>query len=435
MSTGSDWFQKAIEYEKSGDSDRAVEMLQRAADAGFCNEHIHITRGRIHRERGEFGDAVSCFSKALDICHGRGDRFMENRLLNEIEISQKQTTLQSLPRGLGVVLTTECNLRCIMCNSWKTKWELPDRVVEEIIQIIPFLERVMWLGGEVFLSKHFERLFDAAAKCGQLHQTVVTNGILINDRWAEKLARAYMNLTYSIDGVTRQTYERIRRGARFGDVIASARTIQRKKELYRNEMRKERRMVSSINFVVMKSNYHEVRDAIEFAKEYGFDDLTLTPVDYVEGEENIFRYRDAAALKALRGAVGSIADKAEKYGITFHNWLPFLDETEGDAGHNDNDTNDAAPAPTAAGAAVQQQRIFCYWPWQHLFVDVGGAVKPHCLCHETIGNITVNTLRELWNAAPMCSYRSRIIENQYRSMCNTVCVSSQISRECMGILW
>lgn len=422
----STYFRQGIDFEKAGKYVQAADMLEKSIKAGFENEHVYISLGRIYRELGDNDKSVLFFERAHTFCQGPDESHMSNRILNEIEISQKKVVMKSSFRGLGVVLTTKCNLQCIMCNSCKTPWDIPGKTVDDIIRHMPNLQRVMWLGGEVFLSPHFERLFDAADLSRHLHQTVVTNGLLINEHWAVKLAQANMNLTYSIDGITQETYEHIRRGARFSDLLKSVRLMHTTKNKYRSLMTAERKMVMSMNFVVMKSNYRQLRDAVEFANENGFEDLTFTPVDYIQDDENIFLRGTSLCQEILDESMAVVVEKARKYGISIHNWLPPIDSTK---------NTQSKPLGMHDSESSASGQIFCFWPWQHIFIDVGGQVKPHCLCHKKIGDVNTNDLSEIWNTVSMMEYRRRIINQDHRGLCNSICISSKISRDCMGILW
>lgn len=345
--------------------------------------------------------------------------FEINKALNEKEIAQKKTVLESKFQGLGVALTSRCCMQCIMCRVWEKNWEIPEETVEEIETYIPYLSRLYWQGGEVFLSKHFEKLFDRAAGYAYLKQEIVTNGILIDKKWAEKFAASNLNLIYSIDGMTKKTYEYIRKGAKFEDLLKSARLINQEKNICRNNFDASNNMTTCINFVVMKSNYKELEDTIDFAIEYGFDDLTLTPVGYITDEENIFLYKDIGILKHINYAVAGIQNKAAEYGIRFHNWLPFMNEKIEDKKLESNN--------------VQNKNSSCYWPWQHLFIDVGGSVKPHCMCRQEAGNISANKLEEIWNNNIMQNYRKKILENFIEGFCNENCISNMAQADLFKI--
>ena len=77
--------------------------------------------------------------------------FLHNKQLNEKELLERKTVLQSKPVRLGVVLTTKCNIDCIMCPDKGIKWELPDSLHDQITGMYPYLEEIYWRGGEVFL--------------------------------------------------------------------------------------------------------------------------------------------------------------------------------------------------------------------------------------------------------------------------------------------
>ena len=94
--------------------------------------------------------SVEEFKKAYENISD-SDQFLRNKILNEIEISQKKTMLQSKVSGFGVNLSNRCDLKCKMCQIWKKPWDLPQKTIQEIIDCFPYIEVVFWQGGEVFL--------------------------------------------------------------------------------------------------------------------------------------------------------------------------------------------------------------------------------------------------------------------------------------------
>ena len=133
--------------------------------------------------------------------------YEENKLLSEKEIASGAVVLKSVFRGLGVALTSRCPLKCIMCSGWEHKWDIPESTVSEISGSFKYLSRLYWQGGEVFLSRYFEPLFDEASRFINIRQEIVTSGLMIDLRWAEKLVSANLNLILSIDGIEKETYE------------------------------------------------------------------------------------------------------------------------------------------------------------------------------------------------------------------------------------
>lgn len=170
----------------------------------------------------------------------------DNILLNESEIAQRKTILNSKPRVLYCVVTSLCNIKCIMCQIIKQKWELPERAISEINDLMPYLEIVKWQGGEVFLYKHFEQLMDAAGK-NNVSQEIVTNGLLLNERVINKLLNYNVDLYISVDGLTKDVYESIRVGADFDLLINNLQLLKEIKSGFTNHV-----MNLGLNVLVMK---------------------------------------------------------------------------------------------------------------------------------------------------------------------------------------
>ena len=165
------------------------------------------------------------------------ETFFGNQLLNELEISQKKLVLQSKPRIILITLTNRCNLNCPMCGRGDKIWEISSQIRNEILRWIPFLELITWQGGEVFLSDSFKSLFEKARLNKNLKQIIITNALLIDEGWAEKLVLSNnVDLTISIDSVNKKTYEYIRRGAKFEGLIKNLNLINRIREKHSSKM-------------------------------------------------------------------------------------------------------------------------------------------------------------------------------------------------------
>src|SRR3989339_1074963 len=156
------------------------------------------------------------------------NKLEKNIQLNNDEFLNGNTILKSHPRCLEVILTNRCNIDCIMCPYKKERpQDLPYIFIKEISRYFPVIEHVMWSGGEVFLVDYFERLFDEASQHRYLQQWIVTHGGLINKKWAEKIAATNTNLIVSIDTAVKNTYEKIRRGASYDELIENIKNINK----------------------------------------------------------------------------------------------------------------------------------------------------------------------------------------------------------------
>lgn len=394
-----------------------------------------IRLGRLYREEGNCNLSIGEFKIALSRILPQENPFLYNRVLNELEISKGRSILESKPRGLGIALTNKCNIQCIMCNVWQNPWDIPEKTVKEITAFFPYLQRIFWQGGEVFLSPYFEELFEKVTSYPHIRQDINTNGLLINRKWAEKLVEANANIIFSIDGITKEVYEYIRRGAKFEDLLKNIKLVNEFTEFAKEDKSHTKRKCSMIiNLVVMRSNYHELGGFVDFAKKYGFDHLQITPVD-LSGPENIFLNRDIKALTYIYKIIPEIFEKAKTFGIRISNWLPAIENLifpQGDEAQL-REIQQCGNFETRDSTTKTNNKISCYWPWQFLFIDWGGRVRPQCFCVKALGNIHNNTIEEIWNNDIIQTYRKKLFSNDYHNWCDSRCSLGKISKEALSL--
>ncbi len=135
---------------------------------------------------------------------------------------------------LDVIAETSniCNLRCTMCfqsdealpvlKTTKVSLMAMDtfkKIADECASYkIPAL-KLNWRG-EPMLNKNFTEMLRYAKGKGILEVTSLTNGTLMNENICREIVAAKMDqLVISIDGFTKETYEKIRVGADYDEVI------------------------------------------------------------------------------------------------------------------------------------------------------------------------------------------------------------------------
>lgn len=341
--------------------------------------------------------------------------FKENMALNFQEIAEKKTVLLSRMRKLNVALTTRCNLDCVMCEAKKIDWEIPGKTIDEIISLFPYLERIVWQGGEVFLFKSFKEILRQAQAFQDLTHEITTNGHLISDDWIELIKNINLDLNISVDAFSRDTYEPIRKGSRFSDILG---LLSRIPEIKKAGARKTLVMI----FTVMKSNFRELPQAVKFAKKFDFDRVIVQPVkgNYAN-DENIFYRRNREALEYIEKIKPALKEEAANLGMHLEEWLPAKNQSPG-------------IKPKAEAAPQSRDRFFCYAPWEELFIEWGGQVYPHCLCLQdgpnekrAIGSILENSLTEIWNSPKMQAFRRKIIGNDFGDICSPDCICGLIA--------
>lgn len=338
--------------------------------------------------------------------------FFKNRLLNELEIAQGRLILQSKPRILLITLTNRCNLNCYMCGKGESAWEISQDMIDQIVSWLPYLELITWQGGEVFWAGPFRQILDKTLEYNELKQIIITNALLITEEWAQRLAaQNNIGLTISIDSVDKKDYERIRRGASFEKLTQNLKLINRARKGSPSNM------TTSLRCTIMKTNYTQLEEFIEFAHKYEFDIVQMAPLSSDPYDpENIFMHEDKDVMRCLTQNIPRVRELAQKYRIKLLDWIPYA----GVGDVNVDDLKETTP---------MRIKPICFRPWKQIAMNVRGDLFPECLCSEPIGDIFHIDLEEVWNNEKMQMYRRMLSANEYTKWCNPCCISGAIPAE------
>ena len=450
---------------------KSIEILQQLLDLCDNKDDIFVELADIYSLKGEYEKAIEYFEKVADKKRDKflylklielycltsqqekseeiakkalscvpSDKFSQDSMLNEIEIIQKKIVLKSKMKRLWVTVTSRCNIRCKTCGLWRTQWDLPYKTAKEVMENYPYMERLVWLGGEVFLYKHFEEMFDEACKWNNLKQQIITNGYVLNEKWMNKIIKAEnTELTFSIDGVTKEVYEEIRQGSNFERVISNIRYIFNLKKTL--GIKKDIRM----NSVIMKTNYKQIYDLLELAHNEGFNQLSLMALHFDSApNENIFygESRDQEALNFVYKAIPILKERAKQYNIELDVLLPCGDESFEEVVAKQDNTEikkEEEPKQEENKVEIKEEiketkveepkdlivpinRVCCKMPWNYMMICDNGNVLLTGSCVKRIGNIYENSINEIWNSSVAQEYRKLMIEKKFpEDMCRTEC--------------
>jgi MoaA/NifB/PqqE/SkfB family radical SAM enzyme len=204
-----------------------------------------------------------------------------------------------------------CNLECIQCcgessSSIRGNLEglppLPkvykDQFFEDLRLFLPHLRFINFLGGEPFLAAEVHRIWDMMIEDGlTIPCRVTTNGTQYNARIERALNAIPMHITVSVDGITKETFEKIRRRANFETVIANLHRF--------HAYTHERGMNFGISYCLMRQNWHELGDIVLFAEQL---DCELS-ILMVAGPSQVSLF--TLPPHELRGVVGEIEKRGD----------------------------------------------------------------------------------------------------------------------------
>lgn len=317
----------------------------------------------------------------------------KNILLNEYEIGRKQVVLKSKPRNLTVALTNKCNLKCRMCYVWKHNYKINDKVIKNIISLFPYIETIVWIGGEIFLYKNIDNLLDLANKYN-MKQSISTNGLLLTEAIIKKFVSYNLDLTISIDSINKITYENIRIGAKFEDLLNNLKLI--KKYSINSKLN------LAINVVLSKWNINEnFYNFISFAKEYNVSKITYN-IDTAEENNNIIT--DNFNTKYRK----KILDAADKENIKIVITIPkYQSQT-----NNKKDYN-------------IKKCDYCLRPWKSMVIDIDEYIKPDCYCKSLSKMDETKNILSLWNNENFVNFRKKMLE-QGTGICKNICKNNKL---------
>ncbi len=181
------------------------------------------------------------------------------------------------PYSVSIEPTTSCNLQCPECPSGLRSFTRPsghiclDQYKKFIDQLYPNLFYLMlYFQGEPYLNPAFFDMVKYARK-KKVYTATSTNAHFLNDRIARKTVESGLDkLIVSMDGTDQETYEKYRIGGKLNKVTEGIKNIQRwKRDL------KSRTPFLTVQFIVFRTNEHQIPEIKKLCKELGVDKLEL----------------------------------------------------------------------------------------------------------------------------------------------------------------
>lgn len=265
--------------------------------------------------------------------------------------------------------TNYCNLDCPMCLPKSTRDQgfmdlaLLKKIVYENRAILG--KQKVWLhfNGEPLLHPKLGFIIKFLNENGVITR-LSTNCTYLNEKTSEMLLESGLyEIVFSIDGATKETYEGIRLGAGFDEVEKNVSAFL--------EMKKEKGCktpITQVQIIRMPRTESEIPMFVQKWK--------TTSVDWIQ-------------VRALSTRAQQIKMKSSE-----------------DSGSR-NQRNRRSRSP-------------CFWLWDSLIILWNGKVVP-CCCDlggtMIVGDLTKNTIMEVWNGEAMQRLRKEQINGEYRGLC------------------
>ncbi len=207
-----------------------------------------------------------------------GPKKIFNVLRAELERRKKKTILSSSPFILHIEPTNYCNLRCPNCKTGtgmntqekgNLKFEDFKKVIDDLKDklILVRLDGV----GESLLNKDFIKMVRYASDC-KIITSVSTNFVSLGKPEIDELVDSGLDyLIISLDGATKEVYEKIRVGAKFEKIIENIKYLVEAKN-----KRKQKTPFIETQFILFKDqNAEELQPVKDLSLSLGVDRLLV----------------------------------------------------------------------------------------------------------------------------------------------------------------
>lgn len=194
---------------------------------------------------------------------------------NGTNISKRHSNKKvNYPLKVFLDVTNACNAKCIHCfmnsgkklNSELTYNELCN-IVDEMLSI--GIMKLSIGGGEPFLRSDIVDFLKYADN-KYMAISLTTNGSLIDEKIAEELLKLNLkSITISLDSATNATFEKIRRGLDFNNVLNTIQLLTKNKTKYKSDT--EINIRTSVN----RLNKKEVDEIYNMCEDLSIDTLKL----------------------------------------------------------------------------------------------------------------------------------------------------------------
>lgn len=227
-------------------------------------------------------------------------------------------------QSLAIDTTSICNLKCVTCSleDWyPQKGVMSLDTFKALRRDLPKLKSIALANSaEPLLNKNlFEmvRMAKEVSNC-RLPVSFTTNGMLLNDKAVQSVLDLDLDaIEFSLDGATKETFERIRIGANYDLIIKNIKTLVKRKQ----ELNREKPHIS-IRFVLYQDNVHELCQMVHLTHQLGVNHLVvngLEPYTAAMAEKILYtqdKQSDTAGLFEKTSSLG------KKYGMRLD--LPAL---------------------------------------------------------------------------------------------------------------
>jgi len=303
-----------------------------------------------------------------------------------------------MPTRMDFENVSRCNFRCTMCkvSEWAKGQRADDMslasfkaIIDQQVGLVEI--KIQGLGEPTLQRDDFFAMIKYARE-RHIWVRTTTNGSLLhlNDN-ARKLVDSGVNeIQISIDGADKETFEAIRRGSTFEQVIENVTMIN----AYCAEKNIERTKMWT---VVQTGNRHQLRDLVVLAAKIGFKTMAFS-LDLIDFGMEIWRERnDAVTVEGAftRAEAEELMSFANNLGVKLSFWC------------------------VTAKYHTRSRDGLCPWPFERAYVASDLRVVPCCIISDPdVSEVgSGRDISAIWHGKPLTDFRQAHLDGNIPAVC------------------
>lgn len=340
----------------------------------------------------------------------------ENQKLNDREVSEGRSVLNSLPYNVQIGTDNRCNLRCGFCladayreQGWvhiqDRKLELnPIKLFEKLVPVMPYWKLLSLTGpGESLLNPRIGDILRLVREHSDCTVIATTNGVLINKRLASVLVEGGVDeISISLDSLKKDTFETLRVNGKLEKAIGAIDLLNEEKA--RRSVEQPRINLTPTFFHM---NVREVPSFIDFAASREIKVVQASPGQIYRKDwinQSLLHHPELTRKMASKAEL-----RAQDLGIHFINNLRTVYINRGAMWKRLFRKEEEIDFPTDPSS--------CKKPWASLYVEPDGETRPCCYPSPVYGNLYESSFEEIWNGREAQQLRRSMIENKPPEQC------------------
>ena len=184
---------------------------------------------------------------------------------------------------LRLAIDDSCNLRCPSCrksmifhkegSAYNLGIKLADRINEWLYNYKESVQVHIGSDGDPFASHVYRHFMEQTPERDNIKYSLLTNALMFKEfhHRIQNVIRNLDDLGVSIDGASRDTYEKLRLGGRWEKVNENLECIA--------ELKNKHNFKIGLHMVVQADNWHEMDDMLALGHKYGADRVYFNKIE------------------------------------------------------------------------------------------------------------------------------------------------------------